>query len=81
MTRPSYADIGLLGEKLDAYERAEAFAAETDMLDDQQFADRCHIQLTIQAVACGMPWITDLTIVEWSRRRASTFSPTIGRAA
>lgn len=81
MTRPFYADIGLLGEKLDAYERAEAFAAETDMLDDQQFADRCHAHLTAQAIKCGMPWITDLTIVEWSRRRASTFNPTIRRAA
>lgn len=71
--RGSYADYLTLADRLDEYDRAERIAALLDCRWASKFADEAHDKLTLQAIACGLPWLRDESIVAWSRRRTASF--------
>ncbi len=71
--RGSYSDYLILAARLEAYERAERIATLLGCQWASRLADEAHDKLTIQAIACGLPWLRDESIVDWSRRRSASF--------
>lgn len=77
----SYSDYLALGALLDNYDRTERVAALLGTEWASKLADEAHDALTRQAILCGLPWLRDISIVDWSRQRSSTFNTVFRRAA
>lgn len=71
--RGSYSDYLTLADRLDEYDRSERIAALLDCQWASKLADEAYIRLTQQAIACGLPWSTEMTVSEWSRHRTASF--------